>query len=99
MRIKTDDGMIFPVTLWDTMAFTEKMQKENFLFGIYYGIILVMVLYNIFLLIFTRDRNYLSYILYITFFGLFQMAMNGLAFQYLWPDRRSLQFATFGRQL
>lgn len=86
MRIKTDDGMIFPVTLWDTMAFTEKMQKENFLFGIYYGIILVMVLYNIFLLIFTRDRNYLSYILYITFFGLFQMAMNGLAFQYLWPD-------------
>lgn len=87
MRIKTDDGMIFPVTLWAPAAFTEKMQKENFLFGIYYGIIIVMALYNMFLFIFTRDRNYLSYILYIIFFGLFQMAMNGLAFQYLWPDR------------
>ncbi len=86
VRIKTDDGMIFPITLWDTMTFTEKMQKENFLFGIYYGIILVMVLYNFSLFIFTRDRNYLSYILYISFFGLFQMSMNGLAVQYLWPD-------------
>lgn len=86
LRIETDDGMIFPITLWDTTVFTEKMQKENFLFGIYYGIIIAMVLYNLFLLIFTRDRNYLSYILYIFVFGLFQMSMNGLAFQYLWPD-------------
>ncbi|HPJ34765.1 MAG TPA: 7TM diverse intracellular signaling domain-containing protein [Spirochaetota bacterium] len=86
LKIKTDDGMIFPVTFRETTAFTERMQKENFLFGIYYGIILVMALYNFFLFIFTRDRNYLSYILYILFFGLFQMAMNGLAFQYLWPE-------------
>lgn len=86
LRIQTDDGMIFPVTIWDQTVFTERMQKENFLFGIYYGIIIVMILYNFSLLVFTKDRNYLSYILYILFFGLFQMAMNGLAFQYLWPD-------------
>jgi len=86
MRIETDDGMIFPVTFWDINTFNEKMQMENFLFGIYYGIIIAMLFYNFFLLIFTRDRNYLSYILYITFFGMFQMSMNGLAFQYLWPD-------------
>lgn len=86
MRVETDDGMIFPVTFWDTTTFTDKMQKENFLFGIYYGIIIAMLFYNLFLLIFTRDKNYLSYILYISFFGLFQMSMNGLAFQYLWPD-------------
>ncbi|HRX48161.1 MAG TPA: 7TM diverse intracellular signaling domain-containing protein [Spirochaetota bacterium] len=86
MRVETDDGMIFPVTFWDITTFNDKMQMENFLFGIYYGIIIAMLFYNFFLLIFTRDRNYLSYILYISFFGMFQMSMNGLAFQYLWPD-------------
>lgn len=86
MRVETDDGMIFPVTFWDITTFNDKIQMENFLFGIYYGIIIAMLFYNLFLLIFTRDRNYLSYILYISFFGLFQMSMNGLAFQYLWPD-------------
>lgn len=86
MRIETDDGMIFPVTFWEITSFNDKMQKENFLFGIYYGIIIAMLFYNLFLLIFTRDKNYLSYILYISFFGMFQMSMNGLAFQYIWPD-------------
>jgi PAS domain-containing protein len=86
MRVETDDGMIFPVAFWEITTFNNKMQIENFLFGIYYGIIIAMLFYNLFLLIFTRDRNYLSYILYISFFGMFQMSMNGLAFQYLWPD-------------
>ncbi len=86
MRVETDDGMIFPVSFWEITTFNNRMQMENFLFGIYYGIIVAMLFYNLFLLIFTRDRNYLSYILYISFFGMFQMSMNGLAFQYLWPD-------------
>ncbi len=86
LRIETDDGMIFPINIWNTDYLNERIQIEHFLFGIYYGIILVMILYNFFIFIFTRDRNYLIYILYIAFFGLFQMAMNGLAVQYLWPD-------------
>ncbi len=86
LRIQTDDGMIFPLTIWNPAYFTKRIQTEHFLFGIYYGIIMVMVLYNLFIFIFTKDKNYLIYIFYITFFGLFQLAMNGLAFQYLWPD-------------
>jgi len=86
LRIKTDDGMIFPLFIWNPEYFTKRTQLEHFLLGIYYGIILVMILYNFFIFIFTRDRNYLIYILFITFSGLFQLAMNGLAVQYLWPD-------------
>lgn len=85
LKIRTDDGMIFPVTIWNRDFFNQQVQKEYFFFGIYYGIILVMFLYNLFLFIFTTDRNYLLYILYVSFFGMFQIAMNGLAMQYLWP--------------
>ncbi len=86
LRIETDDGMIFPISLWNPDHFTRKVQLEHFLFGIYYGIILVMIFYNFFIYISTSDRNYLIYVLFITFFGLFQLAMNGLAIQYLWPE-------------
>ena len=86
IRILTDDGMIFPINTWADFAFIKKVQLENLFFGIYYGIILVMIFYNLFIFLSIRDRNYLFYVLFILFFGLFQMSMNGLSIQYLWPE-------------
>ncbi len=86
LRIKTDDGMIFPVSIWETTSFYKKTQRELFAFGIYYGIIIIMILYNLFIFSATRDNNYLYYILYIAAFGMFQLSMNGLAYQFLWPS-------------
>ncbi len=85
MRIKTDDGMIFPLTIWEKASFLAKSHLELLFFGIYYGIIIVMFFYNLFLFLSTRDRSYFYYILYIGSFGMFQAAMNGVAYQYLWP--------------
>ena len=86
MRISTGDGMIFPAAFWEAKTFARYIQHEQFFFGIYYGIIIVMILYNLFIFISVGDKNYLYYVLYISAFGLFQMAMNGLAYQYLWPE-------------
>ena len=84
LRIKTDDGMIFPVSIWERSSFYKKTQKELFSFGVYYGIIIIMILYNLFIFTSTKDNNYLYYILYIAAFGMFQLSMNGLAYQFLW---------------
>lgn len=75
----------FPLTLWSPAAFSEKIIIENFFLGIYYGIILVMMLYNLFLFFFIRDKSYLFYVIYIASYGLVQMAYNGLAYKFLWP--------------
>jgi len=85
LKISTEDGMIFPLTLWSPYAFLTGSQTENFLFGIFYGIILVMIFYNLFIYLSTRNRHYIFYVLFISSFGLFQLCMNGLASQYLWP--------------
>ncbi|HON78661.1 MAG TPA: 7TM diverse intracellular signaling domain-containing protein [Spirochaetota bacterium] len=86
LRIKTDDGMIFPISLWDRDLFKITVQQGQLLFGIYYGIVLVMIFYNLFIFFSVRDFSYLFYVLYISAFGFFQLAMNGLAYQHLWPD-------------
>ncbi|OHD71334.1 MAG: hypothetical protein A2W19_10025 [Spirochaetes bacterium RBG_16_49_21] len=75
----------FPLTLWSEKGFIRKVDTDQYFLGVYYGIILVMMVYNLFLYFFIRDKSYLYYFVYIGSYGLVQMAYNGLAFQYLWP--------------
>ncbi|WP_338761606.1 7TM diverse intracellular signaling domain-containing protein [Bernardetia sp. ABR2-2B] len=84
MRIRTQGTMTFPLVLWKSQAFSEQTANDRFGFGIYYGIIVVMIFYNLFIFFSLRDRAYLYYVLTIASIALFQLAFNGLGFQYLW---------------
>jgi signal transduction histidine kinase/serine phosphatase RsbU (regulator of sigma subunit) len=85
MRFRTEDAMIFPVTVMTENSVSEMMQKELLVFGLYYGMIIVMILYNIFLFFSLRDRSYFFYVMFLCCYGLFLFSMNGLSFQFLWP--------------
>ncbi|QTA83938.1 Two component system response regulator histidine kinase, 7TM-DISM domain-containing [Desulfonema limicola] len=84
-RISTQGSVQVPLTLWSYKAFIEKINQELYSLGIYYGIMLAMVLYNLFIFISVKDRNYLLYILYISTYILLQISLNGVAYEYLWP--------------
>ncbi len=86
MRLKTQSSMSMPLTIWSPKGFKDKAFEELFMLGLYYGIFLVMVLYNIFLAISLRDKSYAFYVCYVLAFGLFQLSWNGLAYQLLWQD-------------
>jgi diguanylate cyclase len=62
-------------------------ERRNVLFGqgIYSGIILALVLYNIILFFAIGERAYLYYSLYVLAFGSVWTARTGFLFQYLWP--------------
>lgn len=84
-RISSEGTMSFPVYVWSPIAFTESSNAIQIGFGVYYGIMLVMALYNFFLFFSLADRNYLFYVLNILAIILFQVSFNGLGYQYLWP--------------
>ncbi|MBF0202716.1 MAG: response regulator [Desulfamplus sp.] len=86
MRFQSESTMTFPLMLWSWKTFTEKNTDGQYALGIYYGIMIVMILYNLFIFYVLSDRNYLFYVLYITSYGIFQLTMNGMAYQYLWSD-------------
>jgi signal transduction histidine kinase len=86
MRLKTQSSMSIPLTIWSPKGFKDKAFEELFMLGLYYGIFLVMVLYNIFLAVSLRDKSYAFYVFYVLGFGLFQLSWNGLAYQLLWPE-------------
>nr|WP_262915657.1 7TM-DISM domain-containing protein [Niabella ginsengisoli] len=56
------------------------------IFGLYIGLILVMVLYNLFLYFSTKDKSYFYYVLYMVFVGITQAMLQGYTFRFLWPN-------------
>jgi two-component system, sensor histidine kinase LadS len=68
----------------------ETFQKENtqrhLWQGIFFGVILVMALYNLFLFFAVKDNSYLHYVLSIIGVGLYFAFYYGFGIEYLWPN-------------
>jgi hypothetical protein len=77
MRFENTDRMEFPLTLWSVDAFQKHVYTEQFIIGLYYGILFVMLAYNLFLFFSLKARSYLYYVLYIFAMAVFQMGQNG----------------------
>ncbi len=85
IRIETDSSMQVPLYLWTEKALLQHQELSLLGQGIYFGIIISMMLYNLFLFISIRDKNYLLYILSVGLTGLVQATLRGYSYQYLWP--------------
>lgn len=82
------DGEILkmPMKFWTINTFTQFVTVENFFLGLYYGLfILVIVLFS-FIGVALREKIYLFFVLYVFCLGIFQFSLDGLAYQYFWPD-------------
>lgn len=86
LRVDTTSSMQVPLTLWDQDAFYAAEQSRSMFEGLYYGIILVMILYNLFVFMAVGERSFLHYVGYIAAMPLFLASLHGVAFQYLWPE-------------
>lgn len=85
-RVDTSSSMQFPLILWQERALFIHEMGQLFGMGIYYGIMLIMVLYNLFVFLSVRESNYLYYVLYVASMTAFIGSLHGVNFQYLWPN-------------
>ncbi|WP_163379204.1 7TM diverse intracellular signaling domain-containing protein [Cyclobacterium sp. SYSU L10401] len=70
--------------------------SEYFLFGLFYGMILIIAFYNFLIFLAVREMKYIYYILYILSVGLYAMSLDGIGFQYFWPQLPELNFIVNG---
>lgn len=85
LQVRSATGMQLPLSLWQERDFWVRDQHALAWQFSYYGLMLVMVLYNLFLAWGTRDDTYVYYVVFTAGIWLFQMILHGTAFQYLWP--------------
>ncbi len=87
LRFESQADMTLPLTLWSLDAFARASEAESLKLGIFYGILIIMVFYNLFLMLSLRDKSYFYYVICITTFLFHQLLFEGVAYQYLWPNR------------
>ncbi len=86
LRVESKNVLTVPLTLWRPEAFAQHDRGVQLILGLFYGLALALVLYNLMLYAAVQDRVYLYYVLYAAAFGTFLFGFDGLAYQYLWPE-------------
>jgi signal transduction histidine kinase/CheY-like chemotaxis protein len=86
LRLQSQGSIQAPLTLWSSTAYLEDQPVRLYILGLIYGVLLGMLVYNLFIYLSVRDTSYLYYIFYIASFGLYQLSVNGAAVEYFWPD-------------
>lgn len=84
--LRTSSAALLPAFLWQEQDFYQHEVELSLGFGLYFGFIIVMIAYNLFLYFSIRDVSYLYYILYVGAFCIFQASLTGLSYQFLWPE-------------
>ncbi|MCY7313234.1 MAG: GGDEF domain-containing protein, partial [Pseudoxanthomonas sp.] len=86
VRVQSESSMQVPLKLYSPAAFIRQSGDAQFAIGLYYGILLALFIYNLVLWLTLRDPGYFWYLFHITAFGLVLFTLNGLGFEYLWPN-------------
>lgn len=86
LRVASDDPLQLSLSLNSNRALIDQTFTSTALIGSYYGIMTVMLLYNLFIFVTVKEKSYLCYCLYLVCLIPAQMSFDGLAYQLLWPD-------------
>ncbi|HJP29415.1 MAG TPA: 7TM diverse intracellular signaling domain-containing protein [Candidatus Latescibacteria bacterium] len=90
LRVAASYGGRVPLRLWSLAGFAGHVRVSQLVFGLFYGVMGVMTLYNLFLFVSLNDRSYLYYVLFVGQACLGWFILNGFAGQYLWPGAPSI---------
>lgn len=86
LRVASHGFIQAPLNLWSSQAYIEAQPGRLYLLGAIYGVLLGLLAYNLFVYLTVRDPIYLWYILHLGSFALFQLSLNGVGIEFLWPD-------------
>lgn len=91
VRVQTKGSLQVPITLWQRDRFFDHTSAVDQAHAVYYGILITVIFFNLFVFAALRESTYLYYAL--STFGYLTMlsTLRGVAFVYIWPASPWLQ--------
>jgi signal transduction histidine kinase/HPt (histidine-containing phosphotransfer) domain-containing protein len=86
IRVQSSGSVALPLALMSGPALLEHMTAEYSGLALYFGALLMLMVYNLHHYLRLRDISALYYVLFVAAYLGFQLALTGISFQYLWPD-------------
>lgn len=90
VRITSSSSLVIRPGLQTAHYFFNQRNQLQLLFGIIYGFMIMMALYNIFIFVAVKDLTYLVYVTSVVSATIFVMSLSGHSYQFLWPNSPSL---------
>jgi diguanylate cyclase (GGDEF)-like protein len=87
VRVESSGAIQVPMTIWEWEKFNSQTVKLYLLQGLFFGFVIIMALYNFMIWLKERETIYLAYITYIIMLTVFQSALSGIGFQFIWPQQ------------
>lgn len=91
IKVKTQGSVQVPITIYDQSLYMVDDQHEQFIKAFYYGMMIIMGLYNLFLYFSIRERPYLYYVAFIFSMVTLMAGAHGYLYQYLLYDYPAVQ--------
>jgi two-component system, NtrC family, sensor kinase len=86
LKVKCKENMQVPMSIGTRISVLNSSVKTNIASGIYFGIMIVMILYNLFIYATLKDKSYILYSIYIVLILFTQTSLQGFTFQLIWPN-------------
>ena len=87
LHVKSDgEQLAMPMILHTTENMLEESSFEQFIFGFFYGILIIAAVLYLFFFFAMRDKTFLFYSLYVIFIGLLQFSIDGYFYKFVTPE-------------
>lgn len=90
LRVYHRGSYRFELTLWEANAFLTHHTLRSGFYGMFYGALVIMFLFNLVLFLLFQDRSFLWLSILILCVGLYMVAYQRIDAQYLWPERTDI---------
>lgn len=78
----------------ESTRWMQETSDTNWQYGIFFGVLFFIVLYNLIFYFTLRDRSYLMYVFFIAFITIVWANANNFTFRYLFPESQNAQLLT-----
>ncbi len=85
MRFQNGASMTLPLVLWQPENFYQENSTDQLWLGLYYGALLIMLVYNLYVLYSIWNASYFYYVCFLASVILWSVTYDGMAAAYLWP--------------
>jgi diguanylate cyclase (GGDEF)-like protein len=85
-RFQSQGPVDINLSLLGADQLAETLSREQIAYGVYFGCVLMLLVWSGLVFVAVRDGAFLAYFAYVGAFGLYMAVNTGFAFQYLWPD-------------
>ncbi|MCG8673661.1 MAG: sensor domain-containing diguanylate cyclase [Pseudomonadales bacterium] len=86
LKVNTDSALILPMNLMERKTYQETENKVQAFYGLLFGFMVVMAIYNSVIWLFLREKTFLYYVSYVVFAVLYLVSMTGFGSLYLWDN-------------